>query len=214
MAPGTHGRDLNPDVETWRRYLEATRARGPRPDVLRALEYVADPGPALELGCGAGADTLELLRRGFDVLAVDALAEAVEATRRRADEAGFGAGLETRRAPFETLELPRATYVLVAASFSLPFCEAARFDELWRRIEGSLAPGGVFVGQLFGDRDEWARDDASPGNVFLPREEVERRAAGFDVLRLDEVEERRETALGEEKDWHLFHFILRAPVRA
>ena len=32
-----------------------------------------------------------------------------------------------------------------------------RFDEVWARIVDSLRPGGRFCGQLFGERDEWAR---------------------------------------------------------
>jgi len=41
----------------------------------------------LEIGCGVGFATQALLARGLDVLAIDSLAECIEATRQRADSA-------------------------------------------------------------------------------------------------------------------------------
>src|SRR5436309_1397623 len=56
---------------------------------------------------------------------------------------------------------PRAD--LVHAAWSLPFCPPASFPRLWDSIVAALRPGGVFAGQLFGDRDSWA---AEPDMTF------------------------------------------------
>ena len=44
---------------------------------------------------------------------------------------------------------------LVNARLALPFCPPAEFDGTWQRVVGSLAHGGRFCGQLFGERDGW-----------------------------------------------------------
>jgi len=65
----------------WTRYYDAAGV-DPRPTVLAALERFDRESPgarfAVDLGCGTGRDTLELLRRGWRVLAIDSQAEAIE----------------------------------------------------------------------------------------------------------------------------------------
>lgn len=67
--------------------------------------------------------------------------------------------------------------------------------------------------EFFGERDEWASDPEHPSQVFVSRAELDQLLAEFEVIRLDEEEDRRATALGGEKDWHIFHVILRKPHR-
>src|SRR3954462_12707518 len=45
---------------------------------------VAPPGPVADLGCGPGAHTLALARRGYDVVGVDGSPRMVEVARTRA----------------------------------------------------------------------------------------------------------------------------------
>ncbi|HKW53315.1 MAG TPA: class I SAM-dependent methyltransferase, partial [Stellaceae bacterium] len=58
----------------WDEYYERVAGRPPRPTLLAALERFGAEGgqSALDLGCGDGRDTIELLRRGWRVLAIDA----------------------------------------------------------------------------------------------------------------------------------------------
>jgi tellurite methyltransferase len=176
-----------------------------RETLLFALARFSSPGRAVDLGCGAGGDTAELLRRGWSVMAIDAEPEAIMRLRRR-DDLGPGglARLETQVAPFEDAVLPAAD--LVNASWALPFCLPASFPTVWTRIAGSLVPDGRFCGQLFGDRDGW-RDQ--PDLTFLSRVEVESLLEGFEAEQFDEVEEDGTTALGEPKHWHVFHVVAR-----
>ena len=74
--------------DTWVRYFAAA-GDAPRDTLLRALElHEAEgrsPGTAVDLGCGGGRDALELLRRGWRVLAVDAEPAAIDLILGRAD---------------------------------------------------------------------------------------------------------------------------------
>jgi len=70
----------------WTRYYDAT-GEEPRETLLLALEkFDAEnrSGLAVDLGCGAGRDTAELLRRGWSVLAIDGEEEAIARLKRRA----------------------------------------------------------------------------------------------------------------------------------
>jgi tellurite methyltransferase len=192
--------------ERWTRYYDAA-GEEPRETLVHALSlFEADgmaAGFAVDLGCGTGRDTVELLRRGWSVLAVDAEPEAIERLRRRPEAASAGGRLRTDVARFEAASWLEAD--LVSSSFALPFCPPAAFHGLWARIVSSLRPGGRFAGQLFGDRDEWAGDDGT----FLTRDEVERLLRPFHVERGDEVEQDGQTAVGDAKHWHFFAIVAR-----
>jgi tellurite methyltransferase len=188
----------------WARYYDA-RADAVRETLLAALDRFPEPGLAVDLGCGAGADAAELLRRGWRVLAVDSEPEAVDRLRRRADLGPGGLDrLHTRVARMEHAELPAAQ--LVNASWSLPFCRPEAFPAVWRRITLALVPGGRFCGQLFGDRDGWRGEQEL---TFLSRPQVDSLLEGFEAEILDEVERDGRTALGEPKHWHVFNVVAR-----
>src|SRR6266516_2803532 len=182
-------------TEGWGRYYEAAKGGGPR-ETLRL---------ALDLFESEGRDTLELLRRGWRVLAIDAEPEAIERLRARPDlDPDAAARLETRLISFEDAEWRQAH--LVNSSFALPFCPPDRFPALWERIPSSLRRGGRFSGQLFGDRDAWAQD---PALSFHRRADVEDLLQAFQLERFDEIEEDGKTAVGEPKHWHVFHIVAR-----
>jgi tellurite methyltransferase len=187
-------------VKDWTRYYDAAGV-DPRGTLLDALARFDEPGFAVDLGCGTGRDTFELLRRGWRVLAIDAQEDAL---RRVSSAVGGYERLETQVGTFEDVTLPPCD--LVNASFALPFCPPQRFDEFWARIGDALPTGGRFCGQLFGDRDGWAGNTAI---TFHTRGDVDRLLAGYEAERLDEEEEDSATVVGDAKHWHLFHVVAR-----
>jgi SAM-dependent methyltransferase len=192
--------------ERWRRYYAKTDGRSPRETLLFALDRFdaeSGPGRAVDLGCGGGRDTTELLRRGWSVLAIDEEPEAIAASRARLDPSP-DSRLETRLARFEETDWPAAD--LVNSSFALPLCPPSRFPVLWHRIRDSLRPGGRFSGQLFGDRDGWMGD---PGMTHMTRREAYSLLAGLEVEMFREEEEDAVTPRGRPKHWHVFHIVAR-----
>lgn len=192
------------DDKGWAEYYEATANRPPRRTLLEALARfgpAATPRRAVDLGCGDGRDTIELLRRGWSVLAIDAAPAAIERLRARPDLPA-GAALTCLCQRFEDATWPQAD--LVNASFSLPLCPPERFGELWARIVASLKPGGRFAGQLYGERDGWA---GRPDLTHMSRAAAERLLGELHVELFEEEESDAVTPRGKPKHWHIFHIV-------
>jgi len=105
----------------------------------------------------------------------------------------------------EEVDLPPAD--LVWASYSLFFCDPARFPDVWRRIREAVVPGGRFAGQLLGDRDTWATEREMP---WFDRDGVGTLFEGWAIERLD-VEDQDGEAWAVPKHWHVFHVVARRP---
>jgi len=172
-------------------------------EALARFAPAAEPRFAVDLGCGDGRDTIELLRRGWSVLAIDAEPKAIERLEARSD-LPKGAALTTLCQRFEDASWPPAD--LVNASFSLPLCPPERFFELWARIVASLKPGGRFAGQLYGERDGWV---GRPGLTHMDRMAAECLLDGLAVELFEEEESDGVTPRGEPKHWHIFHIVAR-----
>ncbi|MDX2232408.1 MAG: class I SAM-dependent methyltransferase [Leptolyngbyaceae cyanobacterium bins.349] len=205
MTPTAHP----PFERDWTAYYNAIAGRPPRETMLKALaQFEAELPPeipkfAVDLGCGDGRDTAELLRREWQVLAIDGEEAAIARLLNRPDIDLLN--LQTRIERFEDLTLPRSLD-LINASFCLPFCPPAAFARLWQTITNALRPGGRFSGQLIGDRDSWA---VYPNTTYHTRQQVEQLLAPFEVEWLQEEEHPGKTAIGEDKYWHLFHVVAR-----
>ena len=197
--------------EEWRAYYRETGARPPRETLMFALDlfdaepFDGDRRRAVDLGSGNGRDTLELLRRGWSVLAIDAEPAAIEELKARAD-LPEDARLETEVARFEDAAWPSVD--LVNSSFALPLCPQAGFPDLWRRITASLRPGGRVSCQLYGERDSWAGD---PTITFFTRDAVDALLADLTVEHFREEEDDSVTPRGTPKHWHIFHIVARKP---
>ncbi|MDJ0773764.1 MAG: class I SAM-dependent methyltransferase [Mastigocoleus sp. MO_167.B18] len=147
----------------WLAYYDAVQGKPPRETLLKALDLF-DKQPlspttrlAIDLGCGSGRDTFELLRRNWQVYAIDSSQTAISYLLNHSD-LSFNL-LKTQITRFEDLTLPSPTD-LVNASFSLPFCSPKYFPDFWNQITASLRFGGPECGQLFGDRDSWSTNNS------------------------------------------------------
>jgi SAM-dependent methyltransferase len=197
----------------WNAYFDALGHLPARDTLLRAiarfdaegvLEAAQNRRSAIDLGCGDGRDSLELIARGWHVLAIDSSAEGVARLTARARELGLPGYLTTRHAAFEGLTLGATD--LVNASFALPFCAPSAFPALWAQIEGSIRVGGRFAGQFFGPNDDWASlPDRSHHSEAQVRDDL---LQNFEIEHWQE-EDRPTTNAEHPKRWHLFHVVAR-----
>lgn len=84
---------------------------GPHPELER-LVAGRTPARALDLGCGTGSDVIYLAGLGWEVVGVDFAPEAIEVARKRALDAGTGAG-------FVVGDVTRLRRIGVAGPFDL-----------------------------------------------------------------------------------------------
>jgi tellurite methyltransferase len=208
MSHNLSATDLAPS-SPWRGYYDVAGLRPPRPTLLRALDGLAQDGitrgRAVDLGCGVGRDTLELLRRGWQVTAVDSEPEALAQLDDEVRARGLPAP-ELVDAAFETASIP--TCHLVNSSFALFFCDPAVFSRLWQRIRRALLPGARFTGQLLGPDDSWAK---RPGVTIHDRAALSADLAGYAVEWLERERVDTVTPRGEAKRWDIWHLVLRCP---
>jgi hypothetical protein len=194
-------------ADDWPGYFGAVLGKPPRDTLLAAVAAFEQEGVAVgfavDLAAGEGRDTLELLARGWRVLATDAEPAAFGYLWPRVPTAAHDR-LTTTVARFEDTVMPPCD--LVNASFALPFCAPRHLPALWARIVAAIRPGGRFAGQFFGERDSWA---SRPDRSHHTHDEVVALLGGFDIELLG-IEERDDPPdVREPKHWHLFHVVAR-----
>ena len=150
------------------RYRSAERVWSGRVNP-RLAELAAElpAGRALDLGCGEGADALWLAERGWQVVAVDISAIALQ----RATEAAMARNL-LEHIDFQRHDLndsfPQGMFDLISAQY---FHSPARLDRetVLRQAAHRVNPGGVLVIVDHGAPPPWAQHD---GHHFAGIEEV------------------------------------------
>ena len=193
---------------SWRQFYKETAKRPPAATLGLAIwlfeaESIRQRQRfAVDLGCGAGRDTVELLRRGWKALAVDKETQAIRLTRAAAIK--HHRRLRTTLASIENVRLPKCD--LVNASWCLPFCSPKHFNSLWQRIITSIRPGGRFAGHFFGVHDGWITDS---GMTFHTRTHVKKLLRGFEKELFLEKEWDGTTASGKKKHWHVYSVVAR-----
>lgn len=183
------------------KFYDNTQNMEPTYTVKKFLKLNIEPGNAIELGCGAGRDTVRLIKKGWNVLAIDK--EDVESriiTRLSKEEQKK---FKFSNQKFESIKLEKNN--LVVANFSLPYCNKNNFKELWDKIDESILKDGYFAGNFFGENDEWK--NKKEGMTFLTKEQVMELFKDYEIIDFKEVEKDGTTALGKEKHWHIFNII-------
>ena len=112
----------------------------------RFLEPLRERAKILELGCGAGGDTAELIARGFDVRATDGSPELAEIAAGR-----LGRPVETLL--FHDLDEVEA-YDAVWANACLLHVPREQLGDILARIRRALKSGGYFYATYKTDGEE------------------------------------------------------------
>jgi len=183
----------------------------PHKTVMLAQKYFQQEnkigGKAVDLGAGAGRDTLYLLEKGWNVLALDSEQLSIDFILNRTNASHH---LEVKVMPFSEMSLP-VNLDLINASYSLPFCMPCDFTKCWRLITDQLAIGGRISGQFFGEKDEWA---TNPDLTIHSHEEFQQLFKEQFVIEYLQIEDGLiPSADGKMKHWHVYHVVAKKIVK-
>lgn len=195
---------------SWQAYNEKSKALAPRALLVEALRVIEDHGDsdskvAIDLGCGSGRDTRELLRRGWSVLAIDGDEKSLEILHQ---ELKSNDDLQTRCEAFENLEnLPSAD--LVYSSVAIPFCSKPAFPKFWDQLVSAVKPKAWIAADFFGPNDDWVKSGQVLGHTQL---EIQALLRDFVILKSFETLKKEAAFSGEEKQWHILSVVARKTI--
>ena len=179
----------------------------PKATLLVALKLFEDENysnvekDAIDVGCGHGPDTIELLKRGWNVLAIDREETGLEIIRNSINPE-WTKSLELQKSSFEDMKLKSVN--LINASLSLPFCRPEHFKKLWNEIDTSIITGGRFAGHFFGMRDSWAEYE---NMIFHDQSDIEGLFQHYKIEHFVEKEYDGFQAGGVPKHWHIYEVV-------
>jgi SAM-dependent methyltransferase len=188
------------DKDVWARYAEGTAGREPMGFLDTAIKVTngdrGDGRTAIDLGCGAGNETLALLERGWRVHAVDGERQAIDILTNRVSEDN-AVRLTTEVSLFHEAHLPEAD--LVFASLSLPFAAEHLRESVDIALKAVKADGWL-VAVFFGRNDTWAAEEdvavVEPDDIYAMLD-------GFEMITIDESEFDGFSGAGPKR-WHWY----------
>ncbi|MGP9504236.1 class I SAM-dependent methyltransferase [Specibacter sp. AOP5-B1-6] len=124
------------------------------------------PKTALDIGCGEGADSVWLARRGWQVTAVDFSRVALQRAKDHAAAQELAGSIEWEHRDLLVWTPPASAFGLVTAQFMhLPQQDR---DPLFTRLAAAVATGGslLIVGHSASDAAAGARRPDAPGLFF------------------------------------------------
>ena len=127
------------------KYYKNTENAAPHPLVKKIINMGIKPDFAVDLGCGAGRDTVYLLHNGWQVLAVDKEDTKEYILKKLNDKEVERFSFKCQS--FEDIEIEKNN--LLIANFSIPFCNKDYFNKFWKKIADSILKGRIFYWKFF-----------------------------------------------------------------
>jgi SAM-dependent methyltransferase len=169
------------------------------------LQQCGGSGDAIDLGAGAGRDTIALAVAGYRVTAVDLCDRGLSRIRQRAADAGLSHLIETCAADVREVEMPPMKFAAIVATTVLDHLPPADARAVWQKMTDALSERGFLYVQVHttedpgSDREPGASRDAPISetagaviNYFLPNQLAAWAADPASGLRILRYEERLE----------------------
>lgn len=127
------------------KFYENTKNAMPHDNIKKFVEMKTKTGNAIDLGCGAGRDTIFLIKNNWNVTAIDRedTQNIIEANLNTEDLKKFKFMCQN----FENIKLYKND--LIVSNFSIPFCSKNYFNDFWNKIVNSINNGRILCWEFF-----------------------------------------------------------------
>lgn len=126
-------------------YYNNTKDLCPHVNLSNFLDLGLPPQKAIDLGCGAGRDTIALLRNNWQVLAIDKEdTESIIKEKLKSQELN---NFKFSKTVFGKMDLPEVN--LVVANYSLPFTKKQAFYSVWEKINKAITTDRILYRKFF-----------------------------------------------------------------
>ena len=117
----------------------------PHENIKKFIKMETKTGDAIDLGCGAGRDTIFLIKNDWNVTAIDRedTKNIIEANLNIKELKRFKFVCQN----FENIQLDKND--LIVSNFSLPFCSKNYFNDFWNKIVNSINNGRILCRKFF-----------------------------------------------------------------
>ena len=116
------------------KFYENTKNGMPHDNIKKFIEMNTRNGNAIDLGCGAGRDTIFLIKNNWNVIAIDRedTKDIIEISLNAEELKRF----KFVQQNFENIQLDKND--LIVSNFSIPFCNKNHFNDFWLKIVNSI----------------------------------------------------------------------------
>ena len=116
------------------KFYENTKNGMPHDNIKKFIEMNTRNGNAIDLGCGAGRDTIFLIKNNWNVIAIgsEATKDIIEISLNAEELKKF----KFVQQNFENIQLDKND--LIVSNFSIPFCNKNHFNDFWLKIVNSI----------------------------------------------------------------------------
>lgn len=127
-------------MENIEKYYENTKNAMPHKNVERFIKHEPIIGKAIDLGCGAGRDTVFLIKNNWNVTAIDKenTKQIIEQKLTDIEKNRFKFKCQN----FEDIRMEKND--LVISNYSIPFCNKKYFKTFWKKVVDSISDGRIF----------------------------------------------------------------------
>lgn len=151
---------------------------------------------AIDIGCGAGNDTIYLLDKGFKVTAIDSELQVKDIMENRIEDNN---NLNVIISDFTKVKFNKAD--LIFANFSLFFVRKD-FDEFMKYVLDNVNKNGFFVGNFLGKEDDWIKSTTT-----VDKEELLEFFKEFKMCYFSEEKYFKDSLTKKNKFWHVYTVI-------